>query len=60
MADSPGTTGPAMSAKSIAAGARKDDPAAEGKIVVGKNGKSLGGSIGRAIVRGTLGGILRR
>ena len=68
------TMSAAAGASPAAANAVKDDPATEGKVIVGKSGKtnrvagqmaadigkSLGGSIGRAIVRGTLGGILRR
>ena len=39
MATSRSTTGAAASAIAAAAGAVKDDPAAEGKIIVGKSGK---------------------
>jgi Bacterial protein of unknown function (DUF853) len=39
MTTSPGTTGPAAKASPAAAGAVKDDPATEGKIIVGKSGK---------------------
>jgi len=39
MATSSGATGPAAKANSATASAVKDDPAAEGKIIVGKSGK---------------------
>jgi DNA helicase HerA-like ATPase len=39
MATSSGATGPAAKANPAAASAVKDDPAAEGKIIVGKSGK---------------------